>query len=235
MKIAIALGAFVWVCFQPMCVLAEEYISPRQFPGQGEVGSGHCSPTAYGTGASSSDLTIVDCEEVNNGTQCIAKKGAPPYKNWQISGCGTISNSGQVTNVSGCCGVGTVSVEDAAGNKAVKIIRYPLNNSQWVKVGQNECFYSDCFVPYYHTTHEEISGGTKKVSQVIVACCMIEDDLGLTGTCPPDDVNNIYYIDGLSGNYCEGSHAPYGGAWFRYWGERVVYWYTHANYSYQCK
>ena len=57
--------------------------------------------------------------------------GVPPYT-FSIS-CGTISENGAVTDLSGCCGTGTISVTDDCGETASMDVRFPIG--QWVYQG----------------------------------------------------------------------------------------------------
>jgi hypothetical protein len=175
-----------------------------------------------------SPLDLVGPEAPTANSQYSASGGAAPYS-WSIS-CGTIDSTGKVAGVSGCCGSGSVTVTDSCGRTSNKEVRFP--SGSWVQVSQ-ECYQGNCYPPYYHNIHTEITGGSKKESIVTVQCCLIEGAAGHTGTCPPES-DKVYDIDGISGEYCTGSYAPYGGMWYSYWGEKVVYWYIHNYYTWVC-
>jgi hypothetical protein len=67
------------------------------------------------------------------GSQYSASGGNLPLS-WSIS-CGTISSSGQVTSLAGCCGSGTVTASDACGHSKSAVVRFP--SGQWVEPSIN--------------------------------------------------------------------------------------------------
>jgi hypothetical protein len=156
--------------------------------------------------------------------------GRPDY-DWNIS-CGSIDNNGFVTDIEGCCGTGSVMVFDSVGaSDSIGII---FSLGYWKEDNSlKECVYEDCYTPYYHNIHVEESGRSKKESIVTVHCCLIESEIGDTGTCPPESTA-LYNIDGISDEFCTGSYAPYGGMWYSYTGEKYVNWYVHRYYDWVC-
>jgi len=84
-----------------------------------------------------SPLSLTGSDAPSNGSVYYVTGGQPPYR-WSVTGGATLSASGSsatISNVSGNCGTGTVSVSDACGQSASLTIRYP--NGQWTL--QSEC------------------------------------------------------------------------------------------------
>lgn len=75
-------------------------------------------------------LSLTGTDAPSVGSQYSASGGKPPYT-WGIS-CGAISDTGQVTSLSGCCGSGTVTVTDACGQSVSLEVRFP--NGVWVHI-----------------------------------------------------------------------------------------------------
>jgi hypothetical protein len=80
------------------------------------------------------DLTIFGDTAPSIGSSYGATGGKPPYR-YSIS-AGTIDHTtGTVTDLSGACGTGSVSVSDACGNAASMQVAFL--NGQWVYTGED--------------------------------------------------------------------------------------------------
>lgn len=83
------------------------------------------------------------------GDQYTAIGGVQPYA-FRLSCDGEISETGIITDLTGCCGSGTVTVTDACGQSTSRDVRWPLG--QWVVQGYAPgsvigSFQSDCEDP----------------------------------------------------------------------------------------
>jgi hypothetical protein len=74
------------------------------------------------------ELAIVGSESAAVGVYYAGSGGVSPYT-YAIS-CGSIDALGRITDLTGCCGTGTVSVTDDCGNTASMEVRYPTG--RWV-------------------------------------------------------------------------------------------------------
>jgi len=100
-------------------------------PERDEDSGGRDITVCPGECANPPELSLSGDEEATVGSQYSVTGGVPPY-NWSIS-CGSIDGNGQITDLSGCCGSGTVSVTDYCGQSQNMAVRFP--SGQWVLVG----------------------------------------------------------------------------------------------------
>jgi hypothetical protein len=100
-----------------------------------------CGRSAFKAVTVGGVLTLSGTDAPVVGSQYSASGGKAPYT-WSIS-CGAISDTGQVTSLSGCCGSGTVTVTDSCGQSVSIEVRFPTG--QWVQIHQDdgECGSSD--------------------------------------------------------------------------------------------
>jgi hypothetical protein len=104
-------------------------------------------------GAGTPDLTV---SEAGEGSYS-ASGGKPPYR-WAVS-CGSIDASGEIVDISDCCGTGTVTVTDSCGTSASTAIRFPIG--QWVQTG---CIPGPC------STNCDPIAGTTTCGKMVSIC-----------------------------------------------------------------
>ncbi|APG24108.1 hypothetical protein [Syntrophotalea acetylenica] len=85
-------------------------------------------------------LRVAGPDTPDLGDKYAATGGKAPY-DWHISAGEIDTKTGVVTNLSGACGTGSVSVTDACGNTASIDVRFPLG--QWVQVDTEPLEYYD--------------------------------------------------------------------------------------------
>lgn len=134
-------------------------------------------------GSDVAELQIAGDEAPTVGSSYSASGGKTPYT-WSIS-AGSINNLGEITDLTGACGTGTVSVTDACGTTASMTVRFPTG--QWVYQGRSFCNYPEptCGGYYdYQYYYEKTDGGSKR--KVMYCCKSTSSPYGFScGYCDP--------------------------------------------------
>lgn len=133
-------------------------------------------------GSDVEEMQISGDEAPTVGSSYSVSGGKAPYK-WSIS-AGSINSLGEITDLSGACGTGSVSVTDACGTTASMDVRFP--SGQWVQ--ESFEYWTDdpphCsgYYDYQYTAIEY--EGTRRVTKVY-CCASSSSPYGYTCTTIP--------------------------------------------------
>lgn len=147
---------------------------------------------------------------------------------WTNSG-GTITSSG-VAVFTGC-GTAVITATDACGRTASKEVR--LVSGYW-QLQSSVTNYDDCSGTF---SAELVTGGTK-VFMLFYANCRCIKSMNNYSWCPdetvPESPYPVPFIPDAYTGVCTASAAPYGGAYYTYYGYWVLTACHVATYSWVC-
>ena len=182
--------------------------------------------------AQEADITIISASS-EVGSVCVASGGTTPYS-WSIS-CGSIDpHTGEILDISGCCGTETVTVTDQCGRVATAEITMPVGT--WVLDHYEYCPGKSDSLTFY-TFWTQYKGGWKIVYYGAGLRCSCYNDI-YNNYCPDavwplEDVclatEHPSYGDDCTGTYSAGALGTK-----TYSGLKALIWYKKTYYRWGC-